>query len=498
MAKVQFSTGLLENLTKVEQNPGSIYFAIKEEKDNLGQVISSNGAIYFDKDETTRINMSKDAERIIPNAERIYTYANTRWARFITQRDDTQPWACTLRIYTRSDVSNDIMQLLDVNVLGTLEGTVVYGTDNTKTRNNELSGIYQLRGDLHGLSLFTNSDVERKIAVFPVNLQNCYLEKTLILSKTTDENAIKVCDNKLWGTDIGGNDSPVVPVPEEEKTNPNLSVADNIALSSYSLFGLGLESTIQPISVFSNFQKIGITELSSVRLYNTNPMDHKMGIYYNNSNNYIDAGADSGIPLVNSGAAIDFRYSDNCVKINAKECNFYLLPKKPIYLRGRVEDRMFYLEPYDAECCIVGGYYLDNNFYTTIQHFEMVDKKEQYTYKDLETGKLYSYSMTTGFEEIENTDNQPKFSKVWTQNPNETNYVYWMIGYPYYNGYYPNGGYQIDLMSSDKAFIFNGDKLEEYTGFSFGGLTHSLTIGDYVFDGTKDVVVPVYDGYKNN
>lgn len=59
----------------------------------------------------------------------------------------------------------------------------------------------------------------------------------------------------------------------------------------------------------------------------------------------------------------------------------------------------------------------------------------------------------------------------------------------------------VPRVSSQGVVMSDGTTLETYIDEHGGGggkLSHSLTIGDKVFDGTKDVVVEVYNGEMND
>lgn len=198
--------------------------------------------------------------------------------------------------------------------------------------------------------------------------------------------------------------------------NASKNGSTDLKLQGYSLFGFSKEGKALCISAYnSSFTSntTGITQ-KGTRLYCTEGFDYTKGVRYTNSGSFFSANANMNISTAINYSAVDLRYSDNCVPATSAN-NLALIVRKPVYLRGTIgTDGLFYLAPIDV------------------------------TYNSA----TYQRAWTQDIPTIENEDGA---------------YVYWFIGYPYYNSNYPNALYQIDLITQGELVWYKDGSLKPYT-----------------------------------
>lgn len=200
-----------------------------------------------------------------------------------------------------------------------------------------------------------------------------------------------------------------------QMTSNYLTNGDTLRFSPYSLFGFDRNGNAQVISLYQAGGTSSTTTAQVNRVYNTAGMDWNRGLFYSNSSGGFAVNSQMAISPTLAHSGIDFRYTDNCV--NASTANSLgLVNKKPVFFRGVIkEDGLFYLAP------------------------------------------------------IEVTYNNTTYKRAWTQNiPTaiETDgtyqYVYWLIGYPYYNSSYPNSLYQMNLFENNPMYWYHNGRFEVY------------------------------------
>lgn len=183
----------------------------------------------------------------------------------------------------------------------------------------------------------------------------------------------------------------------------------SIRIPHYTLMGYDREGRGQAISLYNSTYDGGTTSISTSRVYNTNGIDYTRGMFYNTGGNYaVNAIVTVSTRIAASG--IDFRYTDNCVATSGTN-TLGMIREKPVYFRGTLgNDGLFYLAP------------------------------------------------------LEVTYNNTTYKRAWTQDiPTQADtYVYWFIGYPYYNGSYAGGLCQINLHAENPLYWFHNGRFEEY------------------------------------
>ncbi len=198
-------------------------------------------------------------------------------------------------------------------------------------------------------------------------------------------------------------------------SNAYMINGSSMRMSPYTLFGISRDDKAQPISIYSDGYSSSTTNINTARLYNTTGIDYTKGLFYFNNGSNWAANANLDISPRKVSCAIDFRYTDNCVAASSAT-TLGMIARKPVYLRGVIKnDGLFYLAP------------------------------------------------------IEVTYNNATYKRAWTQDiPTQVEtdgtyqYVYWFIGYPYYNGSYANSLYQIDLFPENKIYWYHNGRFEDY------------------------------------
>lgn len=196
-----------------------------------------------------------------------------------------------------------------------------------------------------------------------------------------------------------------------------------LRLAPNMIFGLDRENHAQGISLYQADYNSSTTSINTARVYNTAGFDWTKGLYYSNSGTNYAINADLNFNPAILYYATDFRYTDNCIASETAN-NLGMVPRKAVYFRGVIkEDGLFYLAP------------------------------------------------------IEVTYNNTTYKRAWTQDiPTsvETDgtyqYVYWFIGFPYYNGNYAASLYQINKHQENKLYWFNNDRFEEYAPGGVSGI----------------------------
>ena len=197
-----------------------------------------------------------------------------------------------------------------------------------------------------------------------------------------------------------------------------------IGISGYSIIGFNKEGNALGPSIYSASQTSNTTNISAkgTRLYCTEGFDYTKGIRYTNSSSMFAANADMNISTTINHCSVDLRYSDNCVASAGAANSLGLIIRKPIYLRGTIgSDGLFYLAPMDV-----------------------------------------TYNNTT-------------YQRVWTQDiptiENENGeYVYWFIGYPYWNSSYPNSLYTFNLVTQGELVWYKNGSVTPYTNITSSNL----------------------------
>lgn len=191
----------------------------------------------------------------------------------------------------------------------------------------------------------------------------------------------------------------------------------DLRIFGYNLIGFNKNGNALGISVYSSSQTSNTTSVSAkgTRLYCTEGFDYTKGIRYTNSSSVFSANGDMNISTAIDYTAVDLRYSDNNVASSGAANTLGMVVRKPVYLRGTIgSDGLFYLAPIDV------------------------------TYNN----GTYQRAWVQDIPTVENENGE---------------YVYWFIGYPYYNGSYPNSLYQLDLITQSELVWYKNGTIRSYT-----------------------------------
>jgi len=192
--------------------------------------------------------------------------------------------------------------------------------------------------------------------------------------------------------------------------NNSMVVSSNFRLPGSAIFGFDRDNHAQGISLYSDGYTSTTTNINVNRVYNTAGFDWAKGLFYNTSSNFA-TGAEVTSGIDQSLHAIDFRYTDNCVN-SSSLTTLGLERYKAVYLRGTIgADGLFYLAP-----------------------------------------------LTVSY-------NNRDYKRAWIQDipTSADGYVYWFLGFPYYNSSYA-GGYQLNFYLENKLFWYHNGKFQEYIG----------------------------------
>lgn len=190
--------------------------------------------------------------------------------------------------------------------------------------------------------------------------------------------------------------------------NNTMKTSTTMRLAGSSLYGFDRDNRAQGISLYNNGYDSTTTSINTARVYNTAGFDWTKGLFYNTGGNYA-TNSDIYPGIDQSNHAIDFRYTDNCVNSSALS-TLGLERYKAVYLKGTLgSDGLFYLAP------------------------------------------------------ITVTYNNTSYKRAWTQDipSTEDGYVYWFIGFPYYNSSYA-GGYQLNFYLNNNLYWYHDGKFQEY------------------------------------
>lgn len=190
---------------------------------------------------------------------------------------------------------------------------------------------------------------------------------------------------------------------------------DTLRMPPYSLMGIDRSGHAQAISLYSANYEGSTGSVNTARVYNTAGIDWTQGIYYLTSSTNFAKSAVLQTSLRLAYTALDFRYTDNNVASSTAN-NLGMVSYKPVYFRGVIKnDGLFYLAPISV------------------------------TYNNSTYQRAWTQDIPTSVE----TDGTYQ-------------YVYWFLGYPYYNSSYANSQYQLNLFSENKMYWYHNNRFEEY------------------------------------
>lgn len=216
--------------------------------------------------------------------------------------------------------------------------------------------------------------------------------------------------------------------------NTTKSGDTGVKLWSYPLVGFDKDGNAMGISVYSGSQSSSTTSVSAkgTRLYCTEGFDYTKGIRYVSTSSSFAYNTDMNISTQINYSGVDFRYTDNCVA-SATANNLGMVNRKPVYLRGTIgSDGLFYLAPIDV------------------------------TYNN----GTYQRAWVQDVPSIENENGE---------------YVYWFIGYPYYNSSYTASLYQLNLITQGELVWYKDGNLKPYATGNYNDLINKPTILNNVF-----------------
>ena len=195
---------------------------------------------------------------------------------------------------------------------------------------------------------------------------------------------------------------------------------DSLRLAPYTLFGYDRQGKAQGFSLYQANYDSSSVAMNVNRVYNTAGIDWTKGIFYSSSATNWATGANLDIVVRPATSGLDFRYTDNCVLGGTTVTTEYelgLRPRKAVYIRGVIkEDGLFYVAPMTA----------------------------------VHNGTTYYKTWTQTVPTSVETDGTYQ-------------YVYWFVGYPYYNASYPLNLYQVNLYPVNPVYWYHNNKFEKYT-----------------------------------
>lgn len=184
----------------------------------------------------------------------------------------------------------------------------------------------------------------------------------------------------------------------------------NFRIPPYTLMGYDRTGKLQGISLYNDGYTGSTVSTNTARVYNTNGFDYTRGIFWHNGGGNYAANTDYNATPAVFAYATDLRYTDNNIASTSAN-TLGMIPRKPVYFRGTIEsDGLFYLAPISV-----------------------------------------TYSGAT-------------YKRAWTQDipTSADNYVYWFIGYPYYDGSYAASLYRINLQAENPLYWYHNGRFEEY------------------------------------
>lgn len=211
------------------------------------------------------------------------------------------------------------------------------------------------------------------------------------------------------------------------KMEINGSVVDAY-LTGTTIFGLDKDGKALAISLRTPSATSRDTGIQTTRIYEKAGFDYTKGLYWLSTSASFAGGVNIDSSLYKLYAGIDFRYTDNCIASGSVN-NLGMLPRKPVYFRGTLgSDGLFYIAP------------------------------------------------------IEVTYNNQTYKRAWTQDipTTEDGYVYWMVGWPYYNSSYVNSLYQLNINSDKSLMWFKDGAFRPYGG---AGETYTASKGITITSG---------------
>ena len=235
--------------------------------------------------------------------------------------------------------------------------------------------------------------------------------------------------NNLAATTQGlyesGNDNTYTYTQQSSNYLKNVTKSGNtgVKLWSYPLIGFNKDGNALGLSVYSSSQSSNTTSISAkgTRLYCTEGFDYTKGIRYVSTSSTFAYNADMNISTQINYSGLDLRYSDNCVPSSTAN-TLGMVNRKPVYLRGTIgNDGLFYLAPIDV------------------------------TYNS----STYQRAWVQDIPSIQNEDGE---------------YVYWFIGYPYYNSSYPNALYQLNLYTTSELVWYKNGDVKPYVPNNYSDL----------------------------
>ena len=184
-----------------------------------------------------------------------------------------------------------------------------------------------------------------------------------------------------------------------------------------TLFGFDRAGYPQAFSLYSSEYASSTTGVNTARVYNsTTGIDWTKGLWYKADGTNHAKSADLNISIRSAASAVDLRYSDNCVA-NANATTLGMVNRRPVFIRGIIkEDGLFYVRPLSV------------------------------TYSSATYQRFWTQDIPTAVEKDGNYQ-----------------YVYWLIGYPYWDSSYAGSLYRVDLQENNKMFWYYDGAFREYT-----------------------------------
>lgn len=352
-------------------------------------------------------------------------------------------WRIKFKVYAEAAGRVDARGFYDVLITGTQNKVLSYATFNTisstsyrpiyinsvmvATSAGITAGYYHLLGwRLYSAWNATTAANARTITVDILELDNCdftfwdTIQKPDNVPGAGDTNYVGVTGIDAYSQGLietGDNDT----YHALQYTNARFTNNSTLYLGGYSILGFVGDNIVAPLSVNSPGYTGTTTAISETRVYTSQGFDWSKGLFYFTGSTAIATnGIVTNCRVTQSG--VDLRYSDNCVASTAATTTTLGMVDGPVYIRGIIkEDGLFYIMPLSV------------------------------TYNSKTYQRCWTQTIPNSVETVTVSD------KTYQ-------YVYWHVGFGYYNSTYNKNYYQIVLTVENKMYWYNGatSSFEEY------------------------------------
>ena len=358
-------------------------------------------------------------------------------------KDYNAVWRIKFKVYAEAAGRVDARGYYDVLITGTQNKIISYATFNTisntsyrpiyinsvmvATSAGITAGYYHLLGwRLYSAWNPATAANARTITVDILELDNCdftfwdTIQKPGNVPGAGDTNYVGVTGIDAYSNGLietGDNDT----YHALQYTNARFTNNSTLYLGGYNILGFVGDNIVAPLSVSSSGYTGTTTSISETRVYSSQGFDWSKGLFYFTGSTAIATnGIVTNCRVTQSG--VDLRYSDNCVASTAATTTTLGMVDGPVYIRGIIkEDGLFYIMPLSV------------------------------TYDSKTYQRCWTQTIPNSVETVTVSD------KTYQ-------YVYWHVGFGYYNSTYAKNYYQIVLAVENKMYWYNAatSSFEEY------------------------------------